>query len=541
MFEGDQSGLDPPVASADWQETYDRLRSVESANLSVDDLEILAHAAFWLGKPKECLDAHRHAYTAHKGAGDDEMAAKAAWLLFTGHFDLSEIAVAGGWVKRAQLHAAAVPDSAGAGYVALADADWARHQGEADEGLTHAQQAIELGRRHDDPDVVALGQATRGRILVDQGAITSGVEALDEAMVAAVGGELTRFATGRVYCLLVSTCHEMGDVRRAGEWTAAAVKWCEELGADSWYPGLCRLHRCELESLRGEWMLAEQEALRAAEELAPFGDYWVGEGMYLVGEIRRHQGDQAGAELAYEQAHQLGRDPQPGLALLRLERGDTEGAAKALQLALAAGGGTPLRQARLLAAHVRVGIEIEDIEAAEQSAGELADLVDTTGVTLLQGMADRARGAVLVAQDRPEEALSTLRVACKTLRDLSVPYEEAHARLLVGMATRKAGDEETAQLDFAAAAKVFEDLGATLDAERARAQINQQAVLPKGLTEREVDVLALVAEGRTNRNIAETLFISEHTVARHLSNVFRKLDVTSRSAATAFALEHDLT
>lgn len=528
-------------AGVDWQETYDRLCDLDPATLSAEELETLAEASFWLGKPRDSLEARRHAYNAHKRAEDHQKAALAAWLLFIGHFDLSEIAVAGGWVKRAGQHAAAAPDSAGAGYVALAEADWARYEGKHEDALAHSDRAIELGQRHGDPDLVALGQATKGRVLVDGGHITGGVGELDEAMVAAVGDELSRFVTGRVYCLLVSTCHELGDVRRAAEWTATAVSWCEQLGEESWYPGLCRLHRCELESLRGEWLLAEQEALRAARELVPFGDYWVGEGMYLVGEIRRHKGDLSGAEEAYEQAHQLGRDPLPGLALLRAAKGDVEGAAQALRLALTSGGGTPLRRSRLLTAHVTVELEAGGIEAADRSSQELTQLAEASAVMLLQAMASRARGAVLLAKGEMEGSLAHLREACRILRDLSCPYEDAHTRLLVGLATRDAGDEQTAQLEFTAAASTFEQLGATLDAERANALLNRRSALPKGLTEREVEVLSLVAKGQTNRDIAETLFISEHTVARHLSNVFRKLDVTSRSAAAAFALEHDLT
>ena len=541
MTDGDLRAPAAGVDTVGWDDVYERLCSADPAALGVDELEVLAQAAFWLGKPEESLDARRHAYMAHKLAGAEEEAAKAAWLLFIGHFDLGEIAVAGGWVKRSQQHSAAAPDTAGAGYAALAEAEWARNQGDLEEALAHTDRAIELGTASVDPDLVAIAQATRGRILVDGGRITGGVEALDEAMVAVVGEELSRFITGRVYCLLVSTCHELGDVSRAGEWTAAAAKWCEELGGDSWYPGLCRLHRCELESLRGEWMLAERQALRAVEELVPFGDYWVGEGLYLVGEIRRHKGDSAGAEEAYEQAHQLGRDPLPGLALLRAEKGDADGALKTLQLALVPGNGTPLRRARLLAAHATVALQAEAVEDAEMSSRELEELAESTGVMLLQGLAARARGAALIAHDQPEEALNALRISCQILRDLSIPYEEAHARLLVGVASREAGDEATADLELSAAAATFGKLGATLDAERASALLNRQKVLPRGLTEREVEVLALVAEGLTNREIAESLFISEHTVARHLSNVFRKLDVTSRSAAATFALEHDLT
>lgn len=202
--------------------------------------------------------------------------------------------------------------------------------------------------------MIALGRAITGQTLIAVGRVPEGIAELDSAMLSAVGGELSRFVTGRVYCILVTSCHELGDIRRAGEWTTTAVRWCESLGEESWYPGVCRLHRCELDSMRGDWQRAEREARAATEELAPFGPFWVGEGLYLIGEIQRQKRDFSAAEQAYAEAHARGREPLPGLALLRAGRGDTEGALAVLSRALHDTGTAPLHTARLLEAHVGI-------------------------------------------------------------------------------------------------------------------------------------------------------------------------------------------
>lgn len=525
---------------ADWRDVYQRFAASDPATLDADDLERLAEAAFWLGRPRESIAARQRAYGLHREVGDAEREARAAWLLFHGHFDLDETAVAGGWLRRAQQHAAELPGSREEGYVAVGETDWALHTGNLDEALSHARRAVAAGERHEDRELATLGRATEGRVLVERGEIPEGMALLDEAMLAAVGGELAPFITGWVYCLLLYTCQDLGDVRRAAEWTELAIRWCEQQGQDSWYPGLCRLHRCEIQSLRGEWSVAEKEALRAAEELAPFGDYLVAEGQYLAGEIRRRRGDLAEAEAAFRRAHELGRDPQPGLALLRLARGDAEGAAAMLRVAVAGGSGGPLPRAQLLAAHVEAALRTGDIQAARGSVKDLGELADATQVLMLRGMAARAQGTMLLAEGDTDGALPFLREAFAVCRELSCPYETADVRLLLGLAARRVGDEETARLEFEAARATFERLGARPDAERATALAAQKAPHPKGLTDREVQVLALVARGKSNREIAETLVISEHTVARHLTNIFRKLEVTSRAAATAFAFRHDL-
>jgi ATP/maltotriose-dependent transcriptional regulator MalT len=308
----------------------------------------------------------------------------------------------------------------------------------------------------------------------------------------------------------------------------------------SWYPGLCRLHRCEVSSLRGEWASAEREALRVAEELAPFGDYLIAEGQYIAGEIRLRRGDYAGAEYAFRRSHELGHDPQPGLALLRLAQRDVQGAVNQLRLALVRGSHPPLPRARMLAALVKAELELGDTAAAARSVDDLATLARTSDSQLLWALLAMSHGAVLLAQDDLDQALPLLREAMAICQRLGCPYEAAEVRMALGMAARRGGDEETARLEFDTARAAFARLGAHPDGERAAALAEPASRNPYELSDREVDVLRLLAKGLSNREIARALVISEHTVRRHLSNLYRKIGVTSRSAATAFAFEHKL-
>jgi DNA-binding CsgD family transcriptional regulator len=519
---------------------YATFATADPDELSTEQLERLAEAAFWLGRPRETISARQKVYAKYRDAGDVKNATRTAWLLFHNYFDLDETAAASGWLQRAHRHANTISDQVESGYIALGDCTWAHYQGEIESALRYAVQATETGRRFTDRDLEALGLTGQGLVLVTRGDIATGLDRMDEAMVAVLSDELSPFATGWVYCVLLYTCHELGDVRRAAEWTDLAVKWCEQHGQDSWYPGLCRLHQCEVKSLLGEWIAAEAQAIRATEELAPFGDYLVADGQYVAGEIRRRKGDYKAADEAFRRAHQLGRDPQPGLALLFLAQGDTDRAAAALRVAVNAGSGMPLRQAQLLAAHVRAELERGALDDAATSADRLGQLAEQTGSRLLQAMAGVANGAVLLGRGDAQRALSLLKEACMISRELSCPYETAETRVLVGLAARQLGDEATAALELEAARATFAALGAAPDVAHVDALLAKEPQSPGGLTAREAEVLRLVTVGKSNREIAAELFISEHTVARHLSNIFRKIGVTSRSAATSFAHEHDL-
>ena len=303
---------------------------------------------------------------------------------------------------------------------------------------------------------------------------------------------------------------------------------------------MCRVNRAEVARLRGEWSAAEAEATRASEELMGFDPMGAAQAFYETGEIRRRMGNLAGAEECFARAREIGFDPQPGLALLRFSQGKAAPALSALALAAATPREGRLQQARLLTALVDVALVVPDLDAAARATDQLSELAAGSGASILDAMAATAEGAVLLARGETPAAVERLRRAGALWRDLRLPYEAARARVVYGLALRAAGDEDDAVLELRSAVAAFERLGAVPDRDAAAAHLPGTAGLPGGLTPREAEVLRLVAAGRSNREIAAELVISEHTVARHLQNMFAKLGVSSRSGATAFAFEHDL-
>jgi DNA-binding NarL/FixJ family response regulator len=303
------------------------------------------------------------------------------------------------------------------------------------------------------------------------------------------------------------------------------------------FKGICRVHRAQVMQLKGAWTDAEDEALRVCEDIAHIHAGVAAEGHYQVGEIRRLRGDLEGADEAYAEAHRLGRDPQPGLAQLRLAQGRTEAAANAIRSALA-GVTNPLARARLLPAQVEIAIAADDHAAASSAADELGFIASAYGSSGLHASAKVAQGSVLLAKSRTADAVETLRSACSAWQDLEAPYDCARVRVLLARAYRTLGDDEAAERELDAARTVFEELGADLDAKLVSDE--RHAALPKGLTEREAEVLALVAAGNTNRQIADKLVLSQRTVDRHVSNIFTKIGVTTRTAAAWFAFENGL-
>ncbi len=265
-----------------------------------------------------------------------------------------------------------------------------------------------------------------------------------------------------------------------------------------------------------------------------------GQALYQQAELHRLRGELAAAEAAYREASRFGREPQPGLALLRLRQGDADAAAAALRRVLS-GQAEPLRRAGLLPAYADALLAVSDVDEARRAADELAETAAQSRSAMLGAIAARVRGAVVLAGGEPAAAVQALREAVLFWQDLSAPYEVARARLLMGVACRALGDEDGAALELEAARGAFEDLGAPLDVADVDALLEPvPAAEAHGLTARELEVLRLVATGRTNRQIARELVVSEHTVARHMQNIFGKLRVSSRAAATAFAFEHKL-
>jgi ATP/maltotriose-dependent transcriptional regulator MalT len=520
-------------ARRDWQTAYEAFRTGEQ--LGADDLDQLGECAHWLGLADEVIASYTEAYRLHVDAGEPRRAALSAFMLAIYMRLRGEGAQADGWLSRAQRLLAEEDEGPEHGYplylqtAALMGSD-------LDAAAASARHMQDLGRRFGDDTLVALGVFFEGRALIKQARVREGLALLDEAMLAALSDRLKPMWTGAIYCGLLDACHELVDFRRAEEWTEATRKWCSPLPVASLYPGICRVHRAEILHQRGAWEEAEAEALDACNDMASIDVFVVADGWYEVGEIRRRRGDLAGAEEAYTKAHQVGRDPQPGLALVRLDQGKVDAASASIAAALAAFGGSRLERARLLTAQVDIALAAGDLELAGAVADEIADTAETFHSPGLNAIGARARGAVALARGEAVTALGLLRLAFAQWQELDAPYEIARTRVLLGKAYAGLDDEDAASRECAAARATFERLGAVADLRA----LSTDEDAPCGLSSREVEVLRLVAMGRSNREIATELFISEKTVARHVSNIFTKTGVSSRSAATAFAYENKI-
>ncbi|HLF40174.1 MAG TPA: LuxR C-terminal-related transcriptional regulator [Acidimicrobiia bacterium] len=525
----------------DWQGAYDAATGLTGEALEPRQetarLELVADASWWLGRLDDCIEARERAYVAHDELGDRRRSGQCAVWLYEHRCFKARPAIAGAWLRRARQALADDPDCAEHGALLLREAEVAHGGGDLDQAERLATAVVGLGRRLRSPDLEAEALQTSGRVLIDQGRPTEGLADLDEAMLFAVEGRLSPYGTGKVYCSMISAREELGDVRRAAEWTDATGRWSQR-HPFAVFPGLCRVHRASALQWRGEWADAEREATRACEELAGVNLPNAAAGFVEIGEIRRRLGDLDGAEAAFRRAEELCCQPQAGLALLRLAQGRIDAATAIINRALEAETWNRLARARLLAAAAQIAVAAGDTAAAGGAVDELEAIASDYGSPILLATAASARGRLQVAQ-RDAAACGTLGVALKRWQELDVPYEVATARLLLGLACRDGDDHDAAAASFAAAESVFEQLGAALDVRRVR-ELTSRRQLPGGLTDREVEVLRLVVAGGTNREIAAALYLSEKTVARHLSNIFTKVGVSSRAAATAYAFEQGI-
>jgi ATP/maltotriose-dependent transcriptional regulator MalT len=526
-----------------WTEAYESLsRADRGQPLGAGDLELLATSAYMLGLNEDYLRALERAHHAQLEAGQPLRAVRCAFWLGVNHALRGEMGAATGWFGRAQrLIEQEQGDCVEQGYLLLPVV--LRHvaMGEWEASYAAAVKAASLGERFADADLLALAVAEQGRSLIKQGRVEEGLGHLDEAMVAVTAGELSPIATGLVYCAVIAFCQEVYALRRAQEWTAALSHWCARQPDIVAFTGRCLVHRAEIMQLHGSWDDALGEAQRACERLAQeVNQLWAAQAFYHQAEVRRLQGDFAAAEEAYREASRCGWEPQPGLALSRLAQGNEDAAAATIRRAV---GETAerLKRARLLPAYVEIMLAVGDVQEARSACLELEAIADDCRSRMLDAMVANARGRVALAEGDAGAALVALRQAWRLWHELEVPYEAGRARVLVGLACRVLGDEDSAALELESARAVFEQLGAAPDVARvdslSRPTPDGET---HGLSPRELEVLRLVAAGRSNREIASTLVISEHTVARHVQNIFAKLGVSSRTAASAFAFARNL-
>jgi DNA-binding CsgD family transcriptional regulator len=523
-----------------WADSY---RLFEAADREVplepEDLERLATAAYLMGREDASEAFWERAHRAFLERGDREGAARSACWLAVGLQLRGAIAPASGWFARAQhiLDEGQI-ECVVRGFLLIPSAIQRVVQGDPAAGDALFSQAAEIARRYGNGDLACKAAQGRGRALIRLGRVPEGVALLDEAMVAVITGEVSPMLAGDAYCTVLEGCQEIFDLRRAYEWTTALARWCATQPDLVRYRGECLLYRAEVLQMRGKWDEAARDAQDACELL--MSRPAAGAAFYRLGEIHRLRGDFEKAEAAYMQANERGRKPQPGLSLLRLAQGQVDAAAASIRSVLL-DTRTQAARARMLAAAVDILLAAGDLEHARAAATELSTIASTIGASLLNAASAQATGAVLLAEGDVEGAATLLCQASEIWRDLGMPHEEGQTRLLMAGVCERRGDHEGRRLEVEAARRLFNQLNAEFCLARIGEPSKRAGSETVGsLSEREAQVLRLLASGKTNRHIAEELFISEKTVARHVSNIFDKLGVSSRSAATAWAYQRNL-
>ncbi len=525
---------------SEWSKAHAVLGVLDGrGELGPADLELLSTTRFMLGDVPGMLESLERAHHAYLDAGETLPAARTAGWLGANYGVAGKTALASGWMERAQrLFDEVEEDCVERGYLLLPTAIRNLAEGRLGEAVAAAAAASSIGSRFGDADLVALSGHLQGRALIYEGSTQEAVRVFDEVMISVTAGRLAPRITGIVYCGVVECCFLIHEIGRAAEWTGALSDWVDRQPDLVAFTDQCLAHRSEILRLGGTWDQAIREAKLAHEHDAQ--GLGAAVAAYQLAEIHRLRGELDLAEAAYREAGLRGQEPQPGLALLRASQGNIDNAVVSITRAVTESS-SPAEKAMLLAAQIEILVLRGDPDAAGIAVEELSAIAEQTGIDMHQAWAASGRAAVALARSDPGSALPRFRDAVRRWQELSVPYEVGRSRFGLALALDAIGDGDAADIEFQAAREIFLELGAVPDVRKVEAHRRTESpVRPHGLTGREVEVLRLVATGASNRAIAENLVLSERTVDRHVSNIFAKLGVTSRTAATAFAIRNDL-
>jgi DNA-binding NarL/FixJ family response regulator len=509
-------------------------RADRLGELSADDLVAWHDSTWWLGRADRALELAEVAHQRLVAEGQTTRAAQAAIGLGFLLMLRGDLAAGSGWIQRGRSLLEQSPDETARWYVVHLDAENALYDGDLERALDLARNVRDAARRASDQTLLSLALMTEGTARLRSGAVAEGMALLDEAMLPVRAGRIPPDMAGNLYCQMIAVCWELYDLRRAREWTAATERWCAHFDSAVMFSGICRMHRVQLRQVSGEWDLAADDARVVCTELVGMNTEVVAEGHYLLGELLRLRGDVVGAEAAYLRAHELGRDPQPGLALLTAQTDAVAAGLSSLRTALATHMGAEYSRAPLLHALVELAVDVPELDAAVEAGEQLTAMANRWRSEGLYAVAAHARGAVLIAAGDAGKAVSSLREAVRRWQELEAPYACARSRMLLGQAYAALGDGGAADRELDVAERTLTGLGALVDLRRLR-RLRPDADRPGGLTRREVEILRQVTFGGTNKQVAETLTISERTVARHLANIYVKLGVSTRTAAVAWA------
>lgn len=526
-----------------WQDAYNQLSDADMESpLDVEDLELLATAAYLTGNLAESNGIWSRTHTLYLKGGNTERAVRCAFQIGFALFHKGDYARGGGWIARARSLLDECPvGCVEEGYLLLPLALQSLREENPKRALATFEQAGQIGDRFRDRDLKTLSRLGRGQALVRLEEARAGVALLDEAMAAVDAGEISPIFAGIIYCAVIETCLEIFDLNRAHQWTEALSEWCDAQPQLIPFRGECLVRRSVVMQLHGEWSQAIEEANKATEFLTKsISEPGTSAAFYQFGELHRLRGGFEKAEEAYRQAIQWGQKTNPGLALLRLAQGHINTAKTSIESVIKETT-NPKNRLSILTAYIEIMLATNNPQRARQAADELVDIANGLNAALLKALATKEDGAVLLYEGETQKALVKLRNAWSIFEELAAPYEIARIRVLIGKAYQALGDMDTAKMEFEAAKSTFRQLGAIPDISRVDSFLTTKRTgNSHRLSHRELEVLRQVAQGLTNKAIADELFISERTVERHVSNIFTKLDVSSRSAVTAYAYEHQL-